>query len=429
LTGSHRTELQMMLSQLFKFLLKLGLILLITLVLLELVAQVIWWQRDCIVLSGKELCLLPDPLLTGTHLEILNHLEQAEKEHSNFDQFDPVLGWSIRPGSQTVENGTLYESNDIGVRARRTYSPTPPAGITRIAVFGPSFAHADDVALEDAWTYLMEQSQPELEVMNWGVGGYGTDQAYLLYTTQGARYASHVVIIAYEEDNLRRNVNRYRPFVHPATGIPLTKPVFVLDGDGLQLLENPFHDMATLRKTAMSAPDHFLDVACPHDFFCVRERYQPSPFDFLKSYRFLRTLAFQIRHRGNLPYLSTWRDSYSDPLQTEVTYRLLRMFAETAQRNGSTPVVVMFAYRVTMEEYAAGKPPMYDGISNRLRSAGVRVLDLTPEFVKANHGSTDFTGFFAPGGHYNEVGNRVVSRAVVTYLCQEKMLSRCSVSQ
>ena len=415
----------MRVARLPKVLLRVGAMLIITFVLLELAARVVWWQRDCLSLADKELCLLPYPILTAAHRQILDTFAQLEKEGRNFDQFDSVLGWSIRPNSHTVENGTPYESNDAGVRADRGYALTAPPEVTRIGVFGPSFAHADDVALQDSWPYLMEQSQPALEVMNWGVGGYGTDQAFLRYTTQGVAYAPQVVIIAYEEDNLRRNVNRYRPFVHPQTGLPLTKPVYVPLGDGLQRLDNPFPSLAVLRDTAESDPDRFLDVACSNDFFCVRERYQPSPLDGLKSCRLLRTLAFDIRYRNRLPTLTTWQESYSDPLQTEVTLRLLKMFAETARQNGSTPLVVTFAYRVTLEEYAAGRPPMYQGIIDRLRSVDIRVLDLTPEFVAAGQGSNDFTGYFAPGGHYNEAGNRVVSRAVLAALCREKILTDC----
>jgi len=419
----------MAMRQLLSLLAKVGAVLLVTLLLLEGLAQAVWWQRDCVVLSEKELCLLPYPILSESHLEILSNLEAAEREGSNYDQFDPILGWSVRPGSSTVKDGTPYESNEIGVRARRSYTQIPPPGITRLAVFGPSFARADDVDLEDAWTYLMEQSWPDLEVMNWGVSGYGTDQAYLRYQTQGAAYSPDIVIMVYEEENLRRNVNRYRPFFFPRTGIPLTKPVFVPKDEGLALLDNPFQSLTALRDTAVHAPNRFLDTVCPHDFFCVREQYEVWPLDVLKSYRFLRTLAFQVKYRDSLPVLTTWQDSYDDPLQTQVTLRLIRMFAETARQNGSVPVVVFFAYRGTIDLYAAGEIPMYHQLVHQIQAEGIYTLDLTPCFVEANGQSTDFTPFFAPGGHYNETGNRVVSDAVIDYLCQEGILSQCASSQ
>ena len=139
----------------------------------------------------------------------------------------------------------------------------------------------------------------------------------------------------------------------------------------------------------------------------------------------LRTLAFEITYQGRLPYLTTWADSYADPIQTAVTVRLLETFAQTAREQGATPVVVFFAYRTTFEDFAAGRPPMYQTVIDHLRSAGVRAFDLTPEFVAANGDSSDFTGYFAPGGHYNEVGNRVVSGAVLRYLCQEAIITGC----
>ncbi|MCS7260833.1 MAG: hypothetical protein NZ765_08650 [Anaerolineae bacterium] len=109
----------------------------------------------------------------------------------------------------------------------------------------------------------------------------------------------------------------------------------------------------------------------------------------------------------------------------EVTLRLLTMFAQTVRQNGAMPLVVVCDYRPTFEAYAAGAPPMYQGLVDQLRQRDIPVLDLTPEFVTANQSSPDFTGYFAPGGHYNEAGNRVVSRAVLRYLCQEKMFTEC----
>lgn len=414
------------LTRMLRSLAKIGIVLLITLLLLEVAARLVWRARDCLPLQdNREICLLPVPLLTARHLEILDRFEALEQAGENFDRYDPVLGWSIRPNSRTIEDGTPYESNDIGVRAERTYALEPPPGVTRIAVFGPSFAHADDVALHDSWPYLLEHSRPDLEVMNWGVGGYGTDQALLRYVAQGTAYPPHVVLIAYEEDNLRRNVNRYRPFVHAQTGLPLTKPVYVPDGDGLRLLDNPFATLADLRAAATGDPQRFLNLTCEHDFFCVRERYQPHSLDWLSAYRLLRTLAFDVTYRGTLPYLTTWVDSYADPQITEVTVRLLETFVRTARENGATPVVLFFAYRPTFEDAAAGRPIVYQAIVDRLRSSGVHTLDLTPEFVAANAGSEDFTGYFAPGGHYNEAGNRVVSQAILRTLCRQELVAGC----
>jgi hypothetical protein len=412
----------------FKLIAKLGAMVLITLVLLESAAQFVWWRRDCVSVSGKDLCLLPDSLLSPAQLSSLQDLEQAE---GRYYQFDPLLGWSVKPNSRTMEDGHLYASNDAGVRALRHYDEVAPPGVTRLAVFGPSFAHGSEVSNQDTWTYQMERGHPNLEVMNWGVDGYGTDQAFLRYKTQGAAYHPDVVIIVYEEENLRRNVNRFRPFYTDSTGIPLTKPVFVLTGDDeLQMLDNPFPSVSALRQAALDNPNYFLDRVCPHDFFCVRERYQVSPFDIFKSCRFLRTLAFEVKHAGTLPDFSTpLLDAYKDQAQTETTVRLINLFVETVWHNGALPVVVTFPRRGTVEHYSAGEMPIYYEGVVQLQADGIHAFDLTPALVSANAGSSDFSRLFAPGGHYSEVGNQVVSAAILDYLCQESILTECPVGQ
>ena len=410
-----------------KLLTKLGSVLLITLLMLEAAAQLVWWQRDCISVSGKDLCLFPYPVLSPAQLRALQDLEQAE---GHYYQFDPLLGWSIKPNGRTTEDGHLYASNDIGVRALRHYDKAAPPGVTRLAVFGPSFAHGSEVSNQDTWTYQMERSHPNLEVMNWGVDGYGTDQAFLRYKTQGAAYSPDVVIIVYEEENLRRNVNRYRPFYTNSTGIPLTKPVFVLTGDDLQLLDNPFPSVSALRKAALDDPNYFLDRVCPHDFFCIRERYQVSLFDIFKSYRFLHTLAFEVRHSGSVPdFASPLLDAYKDQMQTETTLHLIHLFVATVQHNGAIPVVVTFPRQGTVEHYHAGEMPIYYEGVVRLKAEGIHAFDLTSSLVEANGESSDFSRLFAPGGHYSEFGNQVVSAAIMDYLCQENILSECPVGQ
>jgi hypothetical protein len=408
-----------------RFFLKLGGVFLVTWVLLEVVTRLLWLSGNCISVLDKEICLLPRLLLSSHQIAILDQLREREKQGTIHVGFDPILGWAPIPKGHLEIDGILYQSNDIGVRALRNYTKTPPEGTQRIAVFGPSFAYGHEVSLQNAWTYLIEQSLPNVEVMNWAVGGYGTDQALLRYETYGAEYAADVVIIAYEQENLRRNVNRFVPFYIPQTLIPLTKPVFVLHGEQLELVANPFPSLQRFRETALESPNSFLDLVCNGDFFCVRERYQTSPLDMLYGYRLLHTIEFSLRHLDDLSRPYTWQDSYSDTTQTETTLQLLLKFAEEAQRNGSVPVILVFPQQDSIELQAAGRATVYAGGMQLLRSRGVRVLDLAPYFIEANAKHSGYGVFFASQGHYNEAGNSVVSKAVTSYLCGEGVLSHC----
>ena len=384
---------------------------------LEGIAQLVWWGRSCVTLFGKDVCLLPEPLLTLEQKEALEDLKEAR-----YHQFDPVLGWSIRPNSRVENDEILYVSNDIGIRAMRHYDESPPPGVIRVAAFGPSYVHGDEVAYESTWEYHIEDLRPDLEVMNWGVNGYGTDQAFLRYQIQGVTYSPHIVIIGFEEENQDRNVNRFRPFYAFGTGIPLTKPMFVLDGEGLRLLENPFESLAALADKIRSDPNGFLDIVCPYDLFCDPERYRTSPWDAIKSYRILHTLAFDLQG-GNQRSPEQLAQEEEQIKQTSL--RLIHMFVQSVREHRATPVVVMFPGLGTVERYQKGKPPVYAEGVRLLQSQGIYVLDLAASFVEANGPNLDFTHFFAPGGHYNDAGNRVVSQAIINFLCQNQIIGGC----
>ena len=86
-------------------------------------------------------------------------LEHYKKQETSYTHYDPDLGWAIRPSSQS-ENG-LYFSNSAGVRTSSSRQETPPQplpGTLRIAIFGDSFTHGDDVPYEETWGAVLEKT-------------------------------------------------------------------------------------------------------------------------------------------------------------------------------------------------------------------------------------------------------------------------------
>ncbi|GIK43189.1 MAG: hypothetical protein BroJett011_70220 [Chloroflexota bacterium] len=395
-------------------------IIFVTLLILELFTRLVWWNDQVVrSLFGREITLLPAPLVNERQIE---SLKTWAADPNKYVQFDPVLGWSIRPNAQGQQDGVTYTSNSTGMRSLREYPLSKAAGILRIGTFGPSFTHSDDVADEATWQAQMERARPDLEVMNWGVGGYGTDQAFLRYQTQGAAYQPDVVLIGFEEDNIRRNVNRFRPFFRGQTDIPLTKPVFIEKGNELTLLENPFQTLEALEDTLLNSPQRFLDIVCPHDFYCQRDRYQSQPLDIFASYRFGRTLVYEMTQAGR-PGVS----SFQNPIIQRVNFLLIRQFAEEAIRNGSVPIVLIFPERSSIEAHERGEATPYAAGITLLREQGLQVIDLTPAFAHARQtDQRNYLDYYAyDGGHFSQLGNYVVSQTVLAHLCQQKILENC----
>ncbi len=147
-----------------------------------------------------------------------------EKPPSGYSQFDAVLGWTTKPGHSSPD-GTIHV-NAQGLRSTRVYAEPVQAGTRRVVACGESFTFCEEVADAEAWPARLEALAPGLEVWNYGVGGYGTDQA-LLRVAREARGPAEALLVGLMLENIGRNVNRYRPLWYPRAQ-PAAKPRYVL---------------------------------------------------------------------------------------------------------------------------------------------------------------------------------------------------------
>ena len=171
--------------------------------------------------------------MTSSHRRILERLVAGE---ATYDVHSPTLGWTVKPDGER----SLYRSNAQGLRAERSYAAFPREGAIRISTFGDSFTHGNDVDFWSTWQEQLGRVAPGLEVLNFGVSGYGLGQAFLRYQEEALDFHSHVVVIGFMTEDIERGVNVFRPFYTSNTSKPMTKPRFVLQGEGLAVLENPF---------------------------------------------------------------------------------------------------------------------------------------------------------------------------------------------
>jgi lysophospholipase L1-like esterase len=166
-----------------------------------------------------------------------------------FYQPDEVRGYSLKPGMEgwyRKEGAAFVRINSDGLRDRE-HSKQKAPDVLRVAVVGDSYAEAFQVEQDKAFWAVMEkrlQDCPALagrrvEVINFGVSGYGTAQELLTLREKVWDYSPDVVLLAVTtnndvSDNLR--------------ALKLTDeiPYFVLRGDQL-LPDNSFRDTASFR--------------------------------------------------------------------------------------------------------------------------------------------------------------------------------------
>jgi hypothetical protein len=316
--------------------------------------------------------------------------------------FDKDLGWTHAPKRERRSAGQVFRTNSKGMRADREYTTETRPGVSRLAAFGDSFTHCSEVTQRDCWAVLLEHALPGTEVLSFGVSAYGPDQAWLRYQRDGRPYRPCGVLIGYYVGDIDRVVNRFRPFLLPDDGIVMSKPRFLLDGDGLKLLPNP----ATKPKQ-FSDPLWVEQTLGQHDAWYFPGTFIAGPLDGSWVVRLARTAAYR---QARAPLL---RDERSYPLYGEdreayqITGRILIQFAEQVRSEGATPTVVVFPGRQDLLASLTGSKP-HDRLVSWLTGAGIPTVDMT-ESILVEAQRIGFDPLFAAHGHYTDIGNRIVA--------------------
>ena len=93
------------------------------------------------------------------------------------------LGHRLRPNTQvlatTSDFSVIYKINSQGVRDKE-YNFTKPKSTTRILAFGDSFTFGEGIPYGERFTDIAGKHFPNLEIINFGVPGYGFDNMLLL---------------------------------------------------------------------------------------------------------------------------------------------------------------------------------------------------------------------------------------------------------
>jgi lysophospholipase L1-like esterase len=160
---------------------------------------------------------------------------------------DPFCGSRLQPGFTawfTKEGRALVHINSAGFRDVEHAVPKPPHTV-RIAVLGDSFAEAMQVPLDRTFWSVLERElslkktfgTDRVEVLNFGVSGYGTAQELQALRNHVWPYSPDIVLLAFLAGNDVRNNSRelepdkVRPFFTLRDGQLVLDDTFLEDPD------------------------------------------------------------------------------------------------------------------------------------------------------------------------------------------------------
>jgi len=332
-------------------------------------------------------------------------------------ELSPHLGWTHKPWGKAGSS----RINGQRMRADHDYSLLPPPDTLRIATFGDSFVFGTGVEIEQTWQFLVEQSVPDVEVLNFGVSGYGTDQALLRYVDEGVRFSPNVVTLGYIVHNSRRNKNTFRPLLRTATGLPMGKPRFVVEGDRLVLIENPLPKPADYQRL-LDDPEAMLEKIGEHDD--LYKQFKSSPVPLLGRSPTFRAVRYWFARLRALVQRSFRRDPGTDWYRLgggndPLLFRILDEFVVVAEKNRARPVVMLFPTLFDYRDLARTGETGYQRVRAFLEGQNhphVDVAEFFQEHLDQGGKVEDLFVNGARGAHYSPLGQAIIADAMVKML-------------
>lgn len=371
-----------------------------------------WLLRSIVLGSSVVVALLLGELV----------LRVAGIAYPIFSRPDDERGWALRPGARgrfEAEGGSSVVISRDGLRDRE-HSRTKPPGSLRIAVLGDSYTEALEVPVEQTFWSVLERNLNrsgskhgrQVEVLNFGVRGYGTAQELLTLRCCIWDYAPDIVLLAFFAGN---DVSDNSPTLDRSP-TRFSRPYFRLTPAGWRI-DRSYPASWRHRTGKLVAPlvahSRILQLAIRAQYVLHRRR------------RTDREIGLDSRIYAE-PEDEAWKDAW------KTTEELVAVMAREASERGARFAVVavtapiqVYPDPATRERFARQL-----GVSDlmlpgrRIRAVGDRsgfpVLDLAPELQRYAdrhraflHGSPNT----APGvGHWNPLGHRLAGEQIASWM-------------
>ena len=262
--------------------------------------------------------------------------------------YDPELGWTVGPNRRSPDG--LYFSSVEGIRSagpniRLVHQPHR----FRVALIGDSNAFSFEVPFEDSWGYHLQRLLgDDVQVLNFGVDGYGIDQMYLRYQRDVRPWKPQVVLIGFIEHDLSRTMAVY-PVVSFGWPGYLVKPRFAIEKGELRILNVPLPTPDEILGTDRIEQLPFVKYDLGFGTTNWRWRIERAPL----LLRFLTSV---------FPGSPLSNQLVSDEATEALNSQLLAQLVEAIQRTGAVPFVVLMksGNELVLRTLARARVPFLD---------------------------------------------------------------------
>ncbi|MEI8342429.1 MAG: hypothetical protein WCH43_12970 [Verrucomicrobiota bacterium] len=331
--------------------------------------------------------------------QLVNEYEKSLA--SSAINYDADLGWAPHPG--------MAGSNQQGFNSTAPNPEKSHQEALRVEVFGASYNRGWWKDMENTFT----GSGLKAEVFDFGVGGYGLDQAYLRWKKQGVEYHPDIVVLGYCLGTIFNNANMLRLIQNPQSGLPFAKPRFVTSGTGMDLINVPTQKPGELAEFVSRLEQWPL---LRYESFYHPGDYAYTPLRHLMLYALIEAKLDSFGS-GSLRYLSSRKaiqPRFFKPGDESVilTLELVRQFKRDVESHGGRFYMVNLPTEGDLFWYKAHGSFSYSEIYATLQNIVTVIKPESPmlQVIKENQSNSLFGD-----GHYGRelqaaVGKEVASR-------------------
>lgn len=344
-------------------------------------------QGTCFFLIGQDKFL--DSLIK---LRLSYAIYFAQGKESFINKADDDLGYSLGKNKNTGR----YRTNSQGFRADRDYSLFPDDNHLRMVTLGDSFVFCDGERNEDAWPFILENLTDNLEVLNFGVPGYGLGQSYLRYLKYAREYHPDIIFINYVRLTARDRIDREE----------------IVGLNNLRMANyyrvHFWIENGILKTKAMSPYDLFDTEFRKKFLFNEEQILKGANLGFLNQVAFFNTgilvkeIVLQRLMAGKSP--ADYGDD-DDP----INYKILSDFLQTAQKDGTQ---VIFYYGADFDQLPKNIQSLFQ--TNKSFITYINSTKAIQEQIEL-HNAKD-RNLLNASNHYNPEGNRYYAKAVLKIL-------------
>ncbi len=326
----------------------------------------------------------------GISQETIDYWQKTNAHHG--------LGWAPQAGLRSANNclGDEWKATfgKLGERINTTQYSNH-----QISIYGDSFVVGDEVNDHETIGYFLS-NKTKTNVRNFGVGGYGIDQALLRFEHNLPTDSPKVAILSLYSGGLDRVLSSHRSFLHPFTGVLIGfKPRFFKEKNQFVLLPPP--------KQIKNSDDlknylkRYADTDYWYQFFKENKPHNTFPYSLNLLNAFIKLQQINSWGRGE--------EIFQNAMATETLTYILERFISTSIANNIRPVILVIPSHKDVENHMRKKDVSYRKYLDFFSSGhDVKIIDM----IKAN--SLDWNQFFLKNYecHAAKYGNEKIAEEI-----------------